>query len=68
MKQLTQCFPTVLHVYERIRDPFPGDSWIHFCNGFFFPLNRVIAKTRKVRSRITRVAYMTIIGGRRNFY
>jgi hypothetical protein len=29
---------------------------VQFSHGFFSPLNRVIAKTRKVRSRITRVA------------
>jgi hypothetical protein len=29
---------------------------VQFSHGFFFPLNRVIAKTRKVRSRITRDA------------
>ena len=29
---------------------------VQYSHGFFFPLNRVIAKTRKVRSRITRDA------------
>jgi hypothetical protein len=32
-----------------------GKITVQFSHGFF-PLNRIVAKTRKVRSRITRVA------------